>query len=97
MCYASFRKLEVSDSNTLSNLLLSSPIIYTLYFNPFNFEASTISAILEQISKDKFFAIELHNNFSTEIVGFYMLRGLDEGYPSQCMVFLYHINIPVEE
>ena len=49
---------------------------YLKYFIPFEFSVETFSKILNNVSKDKYFGIFV----SDKIVGFYMLRGLDEGY-----------------
>ena len=82
MQYVSFKILQDSDSEKISELLLKSDEIYTKHFHPFDFHSSTIQEILLKSHKDKFFGIELKCQFSneTELVGFYMLRGLDEGY-----------------
>lgn len=82
MKYISFRTLEAIDSNTISQLLLQSTPEYIKYFCPFDFHPSSIQVALQQARKDKFFGIELKfaTSLDSELIGFYMLRGMDEGY-----------------
>ena len=93
MQYISFRVLKVIDSKIISQLLLNSPSEYTKYFHPFDFYQSAIEVVLEKAVKDKFFGIELKSEMSPEskLIGFYMLRGLDEGYIEPMYgVFIYY-------
>lgn len=78
--YVSFKKLEVSDSKIVSDLVLHSPHSYRAYFHPFDFDYRSIYTILRQAKKDIFFGLEINLDHSIEMGGFYMLRGLDEGY-----------------
>lgn len=82
MSYISFRILNNSDAQPLSNLLLNSSSEYIKLFHPFDFKALSIQKIIENSFKDKFFGIEIKSDMSKskELVGFYMLRGMDEGY-----------------
>ena len=81
MIYLNFRRLEEKDSEELCNLLLDSNNEYSPYFSPFPFEKNIISKFIAKAQKDQFYGIEACNTEVT-IIGFYMLRGLDEGYES---------------
>mgnify|MGYP000536094286 CR=1 FL=1 len=94
MEYISFRLLKGMDSEIISQLLLNSPVEYTKYFHPFDFNPSSIQSVLEKAVKDRFFGVELKSETSpkSELVGFYMLRGLDEGYADPMYgVFVSHL------
>ncbi|AFW95342.1 acetyltransferase [Anabaena sp. 90] len=82
MPYISFRILNNSDAQSLSNLLLNSSSEYLKYFHPFDFQPLSIQKILDSVVNDKFFAIEIKQDSleSEQLIGFYMLRGMDEGY-----------------
>lgn len=82
MPFITFKILVDSDAELLSELLLNNPKEYTQYFYPFDFDELSIQAILRAMIKDQFFGILLkRKNFEDEeLVGFYMLRGIDEGY-----------------
>lgn len=80
--YIDFRPLSPADAGQLSRMLKADPQEYTRHFHPFAF---TEEAIREQITGarlDKFFAIELRatSGAGGELIGFYMLRGLDDGF-----------------
>jgi len=70
------RKINKSHSLKLSNLLLKGSPEYIEYFKPFDFNYSSIKSILSQAVHDYFFGIFINN----KIGGFYMLRGIDQGY-----------------
>lgn len=78
--YVSFKKLVLKDAESLYQLLIKSTENYVRYFSPFAFEINTISKLLLNADKDQIYGIELNDKTSTRIIGFYMLRGLDEGY-----------------
>jgi ribosomal protein S18 acetylase RimI-like enzyme len=82
MDYINFRLLRSSDAASISNLLLSSSLDYLKYFHPFDFHEASISSKLDAAIIDKYFGIQLESNSlnGPELVGFYMLRGMDEGY-----------------
>lgn len=72
-------KIEIissEHSKVLSVMLGNSSKEYTKYFIPFSFDEKSINKILSNAVKDKYFGIFIGN----ELVGFYMLRGFDEGY-----------------
>jgi RimJ/RimL family protein N-acetyltransferase len=69
-------ELSLQHAPALSKALLSEKPKYLEYFTPFEFSIESITNILSQAVKDKYFGIFVDN----DLVGFYMLRGLDEGY-----------------
>ena len=70
------KRLNIDHSKELSELLQSADKDYTQYFIPFAFDSETILKILSNVIKDQYYGIFTENN----LVGFYMLRGFDEGY-----------------
>ncbi len=52
------------------------------FFHPFAFDASTVRRQLQRAAKDVFFGVEIASASTQELAGFYMMRGLDEGYPN---------------
>lgn len=68
--------LDDSNAQELALLLMSSSKQYSSYFIPFSFDEKNVESILQRAIKDKFYGIFV----SGSIVGFYMLRGFDEGY-----------------
>ena len=74
-------KLEIKLISTdfateLSDLLTSEVSDYLKHFIPFEFDQVTITSVLKNSIKDKFFGLFVNN----KLVGFYMLRGFDQGY-----------------
>lgn len=82
MLYISFKILNNLDAEALSKLLLNSASEYVKYFHPFDFQVLSIQKILDSAINDKFFGIEVKDNSldHSKLIGFYMLRGMDEGY-----------------
>lgn len=82
MKYTSFKRLTIEDADSLHQLLANSNELYIQYFSPFNFDIDTIRRVILNSCKDQIFGIFIHSNSvcTSSIVGFYMLRGLDEGY-----------------
>ncbi len=70
------RKIGPDLAQELSELLQNSNPDYSRYFIPFSFDFGTVKKILTDVNLDLFFGIFLNN----KIIGFYMLRGFDEGY-----------------
>jgi len=68
--------LPVSDAEKLCSLLSASYKNYSKHFIPFSFDLNTIKEILDKLIDDKFFGVYVNE----KLVGFYMLRGFDEGY-----------------
>ncbi len=75
-----FRGLVPNDAAAVSKLLLSAPNDYTKYFHPFSYDCDSIRAILSKAQSDQFFGLGLPKNHPSVLAGFYMLRGLDQGY-----------------
>ena len=63
-------------ASVLSKKLLEESRDYIGHFIPFDFSEDSIQKILSSKKADKFFGLFLNK----ELVGFYMLRGFDEGY-----------------
>ncbi|WP_230458568.1 GNAT family N-acetyltransferase [Microcystis aeruginosa] len=80
MKYINFKILKTDDAENMSRLLLNSSKSYIKYFHPFDFQPSSIKEVLSKAEKDKFFGLEVKHDCSSELAGFYMLRGIDEGY-----------------
>lgn len=81
MEYLTFNKLGENDTDSLCSLILDSPERYRRYFTPFIFEPLVIRNLILKAEKDKFFGIVLCNHHHKKLIAFYMLRGIDEGYP----------------
>ena len=69
-------KIDASYASDISILLTQSPKDYIKYFHPFNFDITSVKSNMEKVKNDIFFGIFVDQ----KIVGFYMLRGWDEGY-----------------
>jgi len=72
----SIRKIGPDLALELSELLQNSDLDYSRYFIPFSFDFKTVKKILTDVNLDLFFGIFVNN----KLIGFYMLRGFDEGY-----------------
>ena len=70
------KELLSDQASTLSELILNTPKDHTKYFAPFSFEEDSIKKIINNAVNDKYFGIFIND----DIVGFYMLRGFDEGF-----------------
>lgn len=70
------KRLSVESANDLSELLSKEDSDYSKHFTAFNFDYATIKEKLMHLKKDRFWGIY----FESTLTGFYMLRGLDEGY-----------------
>jgi len=70
------KELQSDQASTLSVLILNTPKDHTKYFTPFSFEEDSIKKIIDNAVSDKYFGIFIND----ELVGFYMLRGFDEGF-----------------
>jgi RimJ/RimL family protein N-acetyltransferase len=69
-------KLTKDDATSLSILLRSADKEYSKYFTPFSFDIESINNILNKAIKNVYFGIYVE----TDLAGFYMLRGFDEGF-----------------
>jgi GNAT superfamily N-acetyltransferase len=75
------RPLGESDPADLAGLLSGSPDEYTRFFHPFEFEAAVIALLAFKAVLDQWFMLEVEEAGMFRPAGFYMLRGLDEGFP----------------
>ncbi len=80
MTNIAIRQLTADDSERVSALLLESSETYIQYFTPFSFDVDSVRVALSKVNKDCFFALEAVTPGSIGLAGFYMLRGLDEGF-----------------
>ena len=72
----SIKKLTSESAEELSKLLLTNDPEYSKYFIPFSFDLQTIKDRMENLKQDSFWGIFINY----KLVGFYLLRGFDEGY-----------------
>ncbi len=70
------RSLNLEDAPQLSAMLRAQSRDYARFFTPFSFDEETISGILDKRERDVFMGMYWRNR----LVGFFMLRGWDEGY-----------------
>jgi RimJ/RimL family protein N-acetyltransferase len=68
--------LRPHHSQELSSLLQSERAEYVQYFTPFPFDVASLEMRLASAKRDRYWGIRWEDN----IVGFFMLRGFDEGY-----------------
>jgi len=80
------RELKVDHIPHLVQRLLEESTEYLQHFTPFDFSEQEFQIILTSAINDKYFGIFCDD----ELIGFYMLRGFDEGYeiPSYGVVIL---------
>lgn len=77
-----FRALAPEDASAVSRLLQESPPEYMRFFHPFAFDFASVEQQLKRAKRDIFFGLEVAAAWERTLAGFYMLRGLDEGYPN---------------
>jgi RimJ/RimL family protein N-acetyltransferase len=70
------KRFALDQAQELTNLLEGSDKEYSQYFIPFSFNFETIYSLLLKAKKDQYYGIYI----AKVLVGFYMLRGFDEGY-----------------
>ncbi|NWG29550.1 MAG: GNAT family N-acetyltransferase [Ignavibacteriaceae bacterium] len=70
------KELISDHASVLSRKLREENRNYIQHFIPFDFSETTIKDILNKKKADKFFGLFLNK----ELIGFYMLRGFDQGY-----------------
>lgn len=68
--------LEAKDAPQLSAMLSAQSPAYVRFFTPFSFDQDTIATMLAGLDQDVFMGICWQDN----LVGFFMLRGWDQGY-----------------
>lgn len=76
----SIRPFTESDCGPIAGLLQESDPDYLRHFRPFAYETSAISALVSQAVLDQWFVLEVEAPGSAQPAGFYMLRGMDEGF-----------------
>lgn len=69
-------ELEIGDCDELSSLILSDPLDYRRNFTPFSFQIDDLKERINNSQKDRYWGIR----YGKELIGFFMLRGFDEGY-----------------
>jgi GNAT superfamily N-acetyltransferase len=74
------RPCAEGDPPAIAELLARSDAEYVRYFHPFAFDAATIAAHLVRAERDQWFLLEIYEGGGFRAAGFYMLRGLDEGF-----------------
>jgi len=70
------KRINTNHAKELSDLLLKSSKEYSKHFIPFEFDLEAVSTAIGKANKDMFFGVYVE----FQIVGFYMLRGWDDGY-----------------
>jgi RimJ/RimL family protein N-acetyltransferase len=70
------RPLTPDDADALSTLLRSQTPGYARFFRPFDFDRDTITSVLASHNQDVMMGLY----WQDELVGFFMLRGWNEGY-----------------
>lgn len=70
------RPLSVADAPAFSTMLSAQPPEYIQYFRPFDFDAETLTKLLDAARDDVYMGFFL----DATIAGFFMLRGWDSGY-----------------
>jgi len=70
------RKLKENDGLSLSEMLTSSGNEHSKWFTPFAFDYESICSVLRNACADLYFGFFVKDI----IVGFYLLRGFDEGF-----------------
>ena len=71
-----FRPLRAEDASALSKWLRAQPPTYARFFRPFGYDEGSIAKTLASQGPDVFMGLF----WREEIVGFFMLRGWNEGY-----------------
>lgn len=69
-------RLMPADAIGLYEMFNAASPDYSRYFTPFDLSLPTIQTVLEKAKQDHFYGIRA----GTALVGFFMLRGFDEGY-----------------
>lgn len=75
------RPFAEGDATAALALLRAAATDYVRYFRPFEFEVETVSRLVRDAQRDRWFIIEVvRDGAAAAPVGFYMLRGIDEGF-----------------
>ena len=74
--HLSIRPLRTEDAPALSKWLRAQPPAYARFFHPFAYDESVIADALARQGRDVFMGLF----WQEQVVGFFMLRGWNEGY-----------------
>lgn len=77
---AIIRPFSESDPSAIASVLSGSSPEYLRWFRPFAFDEATIRSLVFAGKLDQWFVIEIEQREGAEPAGFYMLRGMDEGF-----------------
>lgn len=69
-------RLSQADSTSLSQLLTDDEHGYRRFFTPFAFDAKSLEEKLAAVREDRYWGLW----FGSRLIGFFMMRGLDQGY-----------------
>jgi len=69
-------RLSPGDASALSRLLMDDSDDYRKYFIPFATDIESLEDRLESVCEDRYWGVW----FEATLVGFFMMRGFDEGY-----------------
>jgi RimJ/RimL family protein N-acetyltransferase len=70
------RPLQPDDAPELAALLSGQPSSYVQHFHPFRFDLQVVSTLLRERQRDCYMGLWI----GARLVGFFMLRGFDQGY-----------------
>lgn len=74
------RPFADGDPALIAGLLSAASPEYTRFFHPFAFETDAIGQLVFNAVQDQWFMLEIEQGGGFQPAGFYMLRGLDEGF-----------------
>ncbi len=74
------RPFTEADLRLIAELLQTATPTYLRFFHPFEFGEETLARLALKTELDLWFTISIEARRGAEIAGFYMLRGLDEGF-----------------
>lgn len=70
------KRINIYQAREITDLLCKSSKEYSQHFIPFEFNLDSVTTAMSRAKKDMFYGVYIDN----ALVGFYMLRGWDEGY-----------------
>jgi ribosomal protein S18 acetylase RimI-like enzyme len=75
------RPFTTGDAAAAVELLRAASADYARFFRPFEFEADAVDRLVRAARDDRWFSLELvGDGAAPTFAGFYMLRGIDEGF-----------------
>ena len=74
------RPFADADPALIAGLLRAASPEYTRFFHPFAFETHAVGQLSSRAVRDQWFVLEIEQSGNFQPAGFYMLRGLDEGF-----------------